>query len=111
MPHLESVAKSLSANNAVALAVCTSDTREAFDKWMTENSSKYPHVKFVCDKRPRGSAEFAKRASAVYGVSGIPTQFVIGTDGKIVGSTVGYSEDGKALKGLLEKVNVKVGGE
>ena len=38
---------------------------------------------FSCELNDRDSANFAERASRKhYGVSGIPTQFIIGKDGK-----------------------------
>ena len=110
MPHTQTLAASVKSQNVVVLAVCTSDTRETFEKWLKANQSKYPDIQFACEVNERGSKDFDKRSSAVYGVSGIPTQFVIGTDGKIVGSNVGFSPDGKGVEELLAKAGVKLAG-
>jgi len=108
LPHTQKVAKEAKAQNVVVFAVCTSDTRANFEKWTKTEQAKFPNIVFACDPHERGSQEFGKRASAVYGVSGIPTQFVIGPDGKIVGSTVGFSPEGTGLEKLLAQAGVKL---
>ncbi len=109
LPHVQELAAAQKANGVVVLAVCTSDSRARFDAWVKENASKYPDVVFTCDPFDRGSKQFDERASAkLYGVSGLPTKFVIGKDGKVVMAIVG-SEDGDVrLEAGLARAGVAI---
>jgi thiol-disulfide isomerase/thioredoxin len=94
LPHVQEVAAAQKGNGVVVLAVCTSDSRTRYENWMKDNAAKYPDVVFTCDPFDRGSKQFDERASAkLYHVSGLPTKFVIGKDGKVAMAIVG-SEDG-----------------
>jgi thiol-disulfide isomerase/thioredoxin len=109
LPHTQEVAKSGKAQGLVVLANCTSDTRAEFQKFMAANRPKYPDVVFTCDPHEKGSATFAERASrSLYGVTGIPTQFVIGRDGTIAAVLVGYSQGDHRLEQALGKLGVQV---
>jgi thiol-disulfide isomerase/thioredoxin len=109
LPHTQEVAKQGKDQGVVVLAACTSDTRAAFDKWLKANQGKFPDIVFTSDPNERGSAGYAERASSKhYGVSGIPTQFVIGRDGKVVASIVGYSAGDSRLEAALARAGVKV---
>ncbi len=109
LPHTQEVAKEYKNQGVVVFADCTSDTRAAFEPWVKANQSKYPDITFACDPNDRGSDTFAERASSkLYKVSGIPTQYVIGKDGKIVASLVGFSEGDARLEAALAKAGVKV---
>ncbi|MDI1248628.1 MAG: redoxin domain-containing protein [Lacunisphaera sp.] len=109
-PHTAKIATQYKDQDVVVLASCTSDTRAAFEKWMPVNQPKYADILFAADPNERGSATFDKRASsALYGVVGIPTQFVIGRDGKIVATIVGNGGEGDArTEGALALAGVKV---
>ena len=108
LPHTQEVAKKFKAAGVVVLACCTSDTRAKFDEWVKANQAKYPDIQFTCDPNERGSATYANRASSkVFGVSGIPTQFIIGRDGKVARSLVGYSNGDTRLEDALAAVGVK----
>jgi len=109
-PHTQKIAAKYKDQNVVVLASGTSDTIEAFKKWIPANQPKYSDMVFVFDPNERGSATFEKRASAsLYGVSGIPTQFVIGRDGKVVASIVGNAgETDTRTEGALALAGVKV---
>jgi len=109
LPHTQEVAHKTKDRGVVALAVCTSDTRAKFDEFVKANQATYPDIVFTCDPNVRGSATYADRASSkLYFVSGIPTQFVIGKDGKIVGSLVGYRDGDTRLESTLAKAGVKM---
>jgi len=109
LPHTQEVARKTRDQGVVVLAVCTSDARDKFEEFVKTNRTTYPDIVFTCDPNVRGSATYAERASSKhYRVSGIPTQFVIGKDGKIVGALVGYSTGDKKLEAMLEKVGVKL---
>jgi thiol-disulfide isomerase/thioredoxin len=108
LPHTQAVAKEYKDQGLVVLASCTSDTRTNFEAWVKSNQTKYPDLVFACDPHERGSASFDDRASKkLYGVSGIPTQFVIGLDGKIVSVLVGYEKEGVRLEAALASAGLK----
>ena len=108
LPHTQEVAKRSKEEGVIVLAVCTSDTRAAFEKFVNANREKYPDIVFTCDPNERGSASFGDRASQkLYGVRGIPTQFVIGRDGKIAAVLVGYEQGEHRLEDALKKLGVK----
>lgn len=109
LPHTQDVAKSYKNQGVVVLAVCTSDTRAKFETWVNANQAKYPDVVFTCDPNERDSATFNERASSkFYGVSGIPTQFVIGRDGKVAAVLVGASKEDVRLEAGLARVGIEV---
>jgi thiol-disulfide isomerase/thioredoxin len=105
LPHTAEVAKRFKDQGVVVLANCTSDTRAHFDEFMQANREKYPDIRFLCDPHDRGSANYDERASRkLYGVQGIPTQFVIGRDGKIAAVIVGYGDGDHQLEDALVKL-------
>lgn len=109
LPHTQAMARELKNQDVVVLAVCTSDKREAFEKWVASNREKYSDLVFTCDPNEKGSATFGERASsALYHVSGIPTKFVIGRDGKVVASLVGYEDGDARTEAVLAKAGVKI---
>ncbi len=109
MPHTQAMASELKSQGVVVLAVCTSDKRAAFEKWVPENRAKYADLLFTCDPNERGSATFAERASAKhFHVQGIPTKFVIGRDGKVVAAVVGYEDGDVRTEAALAKAGVKI---
>ena len=61
------------------------DKQDAFNKWLPEHKS-YDAISFVIDPSPTGKDV----ATALYNVSGIPTQYVIDPQGNVVQSFVGY---------------------
>ena len=108
MPHTQEVAKKYKDQDVIVLAVCTSDTSANFAKWVAAKRSLYPNISFTCDPNERGSATYDDRAAQkLYGVRGIPTQFVIGKDGKIAGTFVGYHDGDDRLEKALAKLGVK----
>jgi thiol-disulfide isomerase/thioredoxin len=109
-PHTQKLAAKYKGQDVIVLASGTSDTIAAFKKWIPVNQPKYADMRFVFDPNERGSDTFDKRASSsLYGVSGIPTQFVIGRDGKIVASIVGNGGDTDTrTEGALALAGVKV---
>ena len=108
-PHTQGVAAKYKDQDVVVLASGTSDTIAKFKEWIPANQSKYPDMVFTWDPNERGSATFDDRASSkLYRVVGIPTQFVIGRDGKIAATIVGYSKGDVRSEGALAKLGVKV---
>jgi thiol-disulfide isomerase/thioredoxin len=108
LPHKQEVAKHCKDQGVLVLAVCTSDTRANFEQFVKDNQAKYPDIRFTCDLNEKGSATYPDRASQkLYGVKGIPTQFVIGKDGKIAAVLVGYDAHENRLEQALAKLGVK----
>jgi len=109
LPHTQAVAQRYQDQGVVVLANCTSDTRAAFEGWTKTNQAKYADIQFTCDPNERGSATYDERASRkLYGVSGIPTQFVIGRDGRVVAALVGFTEGDTRLEAGLARAGVNV---
>jgi peroxiredoxin len=109
MPHTQELAKTYKDQGVVVVASCTSDTRAKFEEWVKKNQAKYPDMLFTTDPNERGSATFNDRASAkLYHVVGIPTQFIIGRDGKIVGTLVGYDKGDERAAAVLARAGIKV---
>jgi thiol-disulfide isomerase/thioredoxin len=107
MPHLEEVWKKLKTRNgATVLALCTSDDRDKFEKWVVDNKDKYS---FPYGYDPAGRDNTKKLSRNAFGVTGIPTTFVIGKDGKVVDTIVGYSPGDHRLEAALKKAGVDVG--
>lgn len=108
MPHAQEVAKKFKDQDVVVLAVCTSDTVADFRQWVRSKRAAYPNISFTCDPNEQGSPTYAERASQkLYFVQGIPTQFVIGKDGKIAATIVGFSTGDTRLEEALAKLGVK----
>jgi thiol-disulfide isomerase/thioredoxin len=87
LPATNKVAEQFLNKNVVFLAVNTSDTKDAFNSWLPEHK-QYDALQFAIDP-----ADPQKNiATTLYKVSGIPTQFVIDTQGKVTWSLVGYDD-------------------
>ncbi len=108
MPHVQSLAKQYKNQDVVVLAAGTSDKREDFEKFVKENNSKYPDVIWTHDKEEKSDDRASKK---LYDVSGIPTQFVIGRDGKVVDVVVGYMKGEVILDAALSRAGIKVPAE
>lgn len=98
LPHTTEMAKKYATKNVVVLAVNVWDSKSAFDGWLPKHP-EYSALHFALDPNPDQSKSVA---SALYGVSGIPTQYVIGPDGKIKKSIVGYDEGNPELEEALK---------
>ncbi len=91
MPHLEALHQKFQNRGLVVLGVCVWDTRGKFDEWQ-----KFPEVDTtylkLFDPAGRGTAAIPKP----YKVSGIPSFFLVGRDGRIILGAVGNSDETKA---------------
>ena len=105
MPHVQEIADHYKDQGVVVLASCTSDERSKFDAWVDSKTQDYPNVMFAFDPLEK-SADRASRK--LYGVSGIPQQFVIDKDGKVVAEVGGYRKGEVLLDAALAKAGVKV---
>lgn len=105
MPHLQKVATTYKEQGVVVLGSSTRDKRSAFEKWIRTNGAKYPDIVWAHDPADRGP----ERASrALYGVTGIPTQFIIGRDGNIVAVNIGYLPGEVLVDAALAKAGIEV---
>ena len=84
IPHLTTLAKDNADKNVVVLAVNVMDVPSAFQSWTSKEADGAAPVLFVIDP---GQIHVAK----LYHVSGLPTQYVIAPDGKIITSIVGFT--------------------
>jgi peroxiredoxin len=109
-PHTQEIAAKYQKQGVIVLASGTSDTNAKFKEWIPKNQSKYPNLRFAFDYlHERGSADFDGRTSShLYGVQGIPTQFVIGTNGVIKSVAVGNEPGDMRLEAGLAKAGVAV---
>jgi hypothetical protein len=99
------VAAKYKDQGVVVLGSCTSDARAQFERWVKANQEKYPDIVWSHDKEERGP----KRASYnLYGVSGIPTQFIINREGRIVDIVIGYMQGEAILDAALAKAGINV---
>jgi thiol-disulfide isomerase/thioredoxin len=105
-PHTQMLASTYKNQGLVVLGSCTNDARGKFESWVRENQAKYPDIRFSYDSAGRANN---RASAALYGVNGIPTQFIIGRDGVIVDVVVGYEPDSKKLETALAKAGVNVG--
>jgi peroxiredoxin len=105
LPHVQEVAAKYKAQGVVVVASCTNDGREEFVEFVRANQAKYPDVQLAFDPKER-SPERASRT--LYGVSGIPQQFVIGKDGVIASAVDGYMQGEVLLDAALAVAGVQV---
>ena len=95
LPHTQSVAAQFAPQGVVVLAVNVWDKHEAFDKWLPAHAA-FRNIAFAIDPSPD-----AKQVTNAYHVSGIPTQYVVGKDGKIAQSFVGYDGPSENLANAI----------
>lgn len=105
MPHTNEVATHYKDQGVVVWGSCTSDTRAAFEKWVKANQEKYSGFIFSHDPAERTPASVSQK---LYGVTGIPQQFVIDRDGKIAALVNGYLPGEVLLDAALAKAGIKV---
>ncbi len=92
LPDTDKLAAQYQPQGVVFMPICTWDTKAAFDKWVPAHSTWA--MTFLMD--PAADKEDSSIASSMYAVSGIPTQYVIGKDGKIVFRGFADSDAGEA---------------
>ena len=102
LPHTNAVAKEFGPKGVTVLAVCVSDSKEAFDAWLPRHKA-YSSIKFAFDPSGRSKPSVVNK---LYHVSGIPTQYIIGKNGKVVTSFVGYGGPNSDLADALTKALV-----
>jgi peroxiredoxin len=105
MPHTQEVAAHYKDQGVVVVASCTSDSRKAFESWIKRNQEKFPNINFSHDAAEKSP----ERAShKLYGVGGIPQQFIIDRQGTIVALVTGYLKGEAILDAALAKAGITV---
>ncbi|MGO8671540.1 MAG: TlpA family protein disulfide reductase [Capsulimonadaceae bacterium] len=101
--YVEPIAAKYRSQGVVALAVNVWDTKSAFDAW-TQSHPEFNDLTPLIDPTPRRGHNVA---SGPYHVTGIPTQYIIDRDGKIVLGVKGIpSEPGvveAAIRSALQR--------
>ena len=105
MPHTQEVAASYKNQGVIVLGCCTSDDRAAFESWVNANRQKYPDFIFTHDPKERSPE---RASSKLYGVNGIPQQFIIDREGKIAALNTGYMKGEVLLDAALAHAGVEV---
>jgi thiol-disulfide isomerase/thioredoxin len=98
LPSTNQVARQYAQENVAFLGVNVWDKPNAFLNWLPQHQN-LDSIRFVIDPSPTGRDV----ATQLYNVWGIPTQYVIGADGKVYGCVVGMNEDAlvAAIKAAL----------
>lgn len=104
MPHTEKVAAAAKAQGVVVLAAGTGEPRVAFEAWLKTNAAKYPTLVFAHDPAAVTNEPVSAK---LYRVRAIPTQFVVGKEGKITAVNVGFGENDVRLEEALKALGVK----
>ena len=98
LPHTTKVATQYADKGVTVLAVNVWDKPDAFQAWLPKHP-EYASLHFAIDPSTNDAKGIA---TGLYGVSGIPTQYIIGPDGRIVKSIVGYDSGSTALEDALK---------
>jgi thiol-disulfide isomerase/thioredoxin len=104
MPGLEKVFQGVKDQDVVVLSVNVFDAKEPFDKWIVRHSGTDYNFTFAFDPAGRGPDSIA---SNKYGVTGIPTMFVVKKDGTLAKILVGAGNEPK-LRAALSELGIKV---
>jgi peroxiredoxin len=105
MPHTQEVAAHYKDQGVVVLASCTSDDRKKFETWVKRNQEQYPDILFSHDPLERSPDRAARK---LYGVGGIPQQFIIDREGKVAARVTGYLKGEAILDAALAQAGIKV---
>jgi thiol-disulfide isomerase/thioredoxin len=105
MPHTQEMAAKYKDQGVVVLGSCTMDARALFEKWVRANQEKYPDIVWSHDPAGR---KLARASHSLYGVPGLPTQFVIDRNGKVADMVVGYMEGEVLIEAGLARAGIKV---
>lgn len=98
MPGLEAIYKRVKSQGVVVFSVNVFDEKDPFDAWIKAKSGKVYDFTFAFD--PAGHDLKKSIASSLYNVSGIPTMYIIGRDGKIKASIVGSGNESRIVQRL-----------
>lgn len=107
MPNNDRIYRLYRDHGVELLGICADDTREAYAGWIERNAAKYAFPMLYDPAGKDGWETSPFRAQ--YGVSGFPTMFVIGRDGKLVEAVHGGGAgDDHRLEYALARAGVPV---
>jgi len=108
IPHLSKIAESVKGQDVEVIALNVWDEKRAFERWAGEKGKDYAFkiARDPAGKEPRD----ASVAARIFKLSGIPAQYVIDKDGKIVEVVSGYREGDRQLEHALVRLGVKIEG-
>lgn len=101
MPGLQKIYDDVKDQGVVVLSLNVFDEKDKFDAWILKHSGKDYNFTFAID--PASKEDKNNIATSKFGVSVLPTMFVIGRDGKIVGKLAGSGNDANLTKILNEQ--------
>jgi peroxiredoxin len=99
MCHLQDLHTEYKNKGVVILGVNTSDDKQIALDFMKENGATFPNIV--------DSSEAADKFDGDYRASGVPLNYIIDRDGKIVDTWYGYEEGHARAKEVLEKLQIK----
>lgn len=106
MPKFERTWRAIKDQGVEVMAVCVSDDRDAFRRFVEANRENFSFP-FYFD--PAGRTPGQSISGRLFNVSGIPTEFIIGRDGKVAASLVGFQgESDNRLNNELRKLGVNI---
>lgn len=105
MPHFDDLYRKSQSQDVVLLAVCVSDDRAAFNRWVPANRGKYSFPVYF---DPAGRDTDKSISRSLYAVTGIPAVYIIDKEGKVAESVVGYTEGDKRVDEALKKLGVQL---
>jgi thiol-disulfide isomerase/thioredoxin len=104
MPGLEKLYQDVKDQGVVVLSLNVYDTKAPFDIWIKKHSGSDYNFNFAFD--PAGRDDKTSIAAHTYGVTVIPAMFVVGRDGKLVGTLMGSGNEAN-LKKILNDQGIK----
>ena len=100
MGHLQELYEQFKDKGLVILGFNSADDKRFALDFLHEYGATFP---CVLDS----SREAAMTSLAAYHATGVPTNYVIGRDGKIVDGWMGYDKDDPRLTNLLKKLGIE----
>jgi thiol-disulfide isomerase/thioredoxin len=97
MPGLQKIYDEVRDQGVVVVSLNVWDAKDPFDAWIKINSGTTYNFTFAFDPLGR---EKGNIAASMFNVSGIPTMYIIGRDGKIAAALVGSGNEKNIVKAL-----------
>jgi thiol-disulfide isomerase/thioredoxin len=100
LPHLQKVHQDWKDKNVYVLALNVWDDKPAYEAWLPTHKQ----YTFNIALDPAGRKSKDSIASKLFKVSGIPSTYVIGPDGKIASAFTGFDQGDHRLEDILVKL-------
>jgi thiol-disulfide isomerase/thioredoxin len=97
MPYVEQLYQDTREQGVVVLSICTADTRDKYDAWVSRRTDRYA-FSFAYDT----GGEVAKR----YNARLLPTKYVIDREGLIVAAFIGGGGPDARIDRALERIGI-----